>query len=48
MGLVLVALLLGLGVLLLFATFPPRTAKRWRHWTRPIRRLLRPRHYRAW
>ena len=32
-----------------FATFPPRSAPRWwRRRTRPLRRLLRPRHYRAW
>jgi hypothetical protein len=35
-------------VLLLFVTFPPRGARRWRHYTRPVRRLLRPGHYRAW
>jgi hypothetical protein len=36
-------------VLLLLAMFPPRVApRRWRRWTRPLRRRLRPGHYRSW
>ncbi len=43
-----VALLLVIAAILLFnAVWPPSWAPdRWRHWTRPLRRKLRPRHYR--
>ncbi len=43
-GVVVIALL---AVLLLVA-FPPRGARWWRRLTRPIRRRLRPGHYRTW
>lgn len=34
---------------LVLAVFPPRDTPRWwRHYTRPLRRLVRPGHYRAW
>jgi hypothetical protein len=46
--------ILAMGVtaglmLLLLVLFPPRDAPRWwRRSTRPLRRLLRPGHYRTW
>ena len=48
MALLVLAVILAVAVLLLLIAFPPARARRWRHATRPIRRLLRPRHYRAW
>jgi hypothetical protein len=36
------------GVVLIAVAFPPRSARRWRHLTRPLRRRLRPGHYRGW
>ena len=34
---------------LVLAIFPPRDVPHWwRHHTRPLRRLVRPGHYRAW
>jgi hypothetical protein len=38
------AVLVGLAVLVV--AFPPRGARRFRRITRPLRRLLRPGHYR--
>ncbi len=35
-----------LVVLFLLAVFPPRNAHGWRHATRPLRRAVRPGHYR--
>jgi hypothetical protein len=35
-------------VLLVLAVFPPRKPHWWRHHTRPLRRLIRPGHYRSW
>jgi hypothetical protein len=35
-------------VLFLLAVFPPRGPHWWRHLTRPLRRRLRPGHYRSW
>jgi preprotein translocase subunit Sec63 len=42
-----VVLVSALGLVL--AVFPPRDVPRWwRRATRPLRRLVRPRHYKAW
>ena len=48
MTLLVAAVIVAVALVLLFVTFPPRGARRGRHYTRPLRRMLRPRHYRAW
>ena len=35
-------------VLFLLAVFPPKGPHWWRHHTRPLRRRVRPGHYRSW
>jgi hypothetical protein len=49
MGVAAIVALSVVFVVLVLATFPPRSAPRWwRRATRPLRRLLRPGHYRTW
>lgn len=46
-GAIVIAVLLVIVVLLFNAVWPPAWAPdAWRRWTRPLRRRLRPRHYR--
>jgi hypothetical protein len=45
---IVVAVAVALVLVVLLVAFPPAGAHRWRHATRPIRRVLRPGHYRPW
>ena len=44
----LVAVAVVVVLLVLLAVFPPPRPHWWRHHTRPLRRLVRPGHYRSW